>query len=240
MLPSDPSARRKPKSDFTALALMIGMVLAVAVTGGAALSSAGSGTLQQTLRGLGFGRDSEIAAEQRRHATTLFEIERIIGRMDKEIGGLTRRVALTEASDMAAKETLDKLDDGFAALSADVQELHARGEAEASEAWRKPVDHLNAAVAGTRGDIISLRSSLDAYEQTRRGELGAISRRIDRLEKTLMARDAVASVPDGPLKPSRETETAPAGGLRGLFGLRGSGATEPGQGHVIDMGRMGH
>jgi hypothetical protein len=241
MLPSDPSARRKPKGDFTALALMIGMVLAVAVTGGAALSSAGSGTLQQTLRSLGFGREGEIAAEQRKHATALAEIERIIGRMDREIGGLSTRMARTEASDMAAKETLDKLDDGFTALGADMKELRARGEAAEGEAWRKPVDHLNAAVAGTRGDIISLRSSLDAYEQTRRGEIGAISRRIDRLEKTLMARDAVASVPDGPLKPApRETETAPAGGLRGLFGLRGSGATEPGQGHVIDMGRMGH
>ena len=93
MIPSDTSARRRPKSDITALALMIGMVLAVAVTSGATFSAAGSGALQQGLRALGFGRDTEIQAEQRKHSTALAEIERIIGRMDREIGGLTRRKA---------------------------------------------------------------------------------------------------------------------------------------------------
>src|SRR5829696_5068237 len=99
MIPSDKAPLRKPRSDFTALALMMGMVLAVAVTSAATFGSAGSGALQQTLRTLGFGRDTEIQAEQHRHATALAQIERIIGRMDNEIGGLTTRISRTEASD---------------------------------------------------------------------------------------------------------------------------------------------
>ena len=78
---------------------MLGMVLAVAVTVGASLSAAGSGSLQQALRTLGFGRDSEIQAEQRKQAAALAEMERIISRMDNEIGGLTTRVTRAESNE---------------------------------------------------------------------------------------------------------------------------------------------
>jgi hypothetical protein len=239
MIPSEKSARRAPKSDITALALMIGMILAVAVTSGATFSAAGSGALQQGLRALGFGRDTEIRAEQRKHSTALAEIERIIGRMDREIGGLTTRVARAESSETGAQESLEQLHGGLAALNADMKELRARSEAAGNEAWRKPVDHLNTAVAGTRGDIISLRSSIDAYEHMRRNDIGALSKRIERLEKTIATRDAVASIPDAPAP--RAAEKPPAGGgFRGLLGLRGSGAADGGAGHVIDMSGTGH
>jgi hypothetical protein len=101
------------------------------------------------------------------------------------------------------------------------------------------VDHLNAAVAGTRGDIITLRSSLDAYEQMRRNDVGAIAKRLDRLEKSLAARDATASIPSAPAQPPR-TEGVSSGGLMGLFGLRGSGSTDAGTGHVMDLATPGH
>jgi hypothetical protein len=237
MISLEKSERPKPKGDLTALALMIGMVVAVAVTGGASLSAAGSGALQQTLRTLGFGRDGEMQAEQRRQAATLSQIERIIGRMDNEIGALTTRVVRTEASESAAADSLVRLDDKLTALSGEVSELHARSEAAAGEPWRKPVDHLNAAVAGTRGDIITLRSSLDAYEQLRRNDVGAIAKRLDRLEKSLAARDATASIPSAPAQPPR---TEGASGLMGLFGLRGSGSTDAGTGHVMDLATPGH
>ena len=86
MIPSDTSARRRPKSDITALALMIGMVLAVAVTSGATFSAAGSGALQQGLRALGFGRDTEIQAEQRKHSTALAESPRASVRTSTIVG----------------------------------------------------------------------------------------------------------------------------------------------------------
>jgi hypothetical protein len=240
MTSSEKTPPRKRKGDVTAFALMIGMILAVAVTSGASFSAAGSGALQQTLRSLGFGRDTEIQTAQRKQATTLAEIERIIARMDKEIGTLTMRIAETAESEGEAQEGLAQLSSEFAALSTEVRDLRARTEATGHEAWRRPVDHLNAAVAGARGDIITLRSSLDAYEQMRRSDLGAITRRIDRLEKAIATRDATASI--APTQPPRAGEAPSSGGLRDLFGLRGSGSTtsEPGTGHVIDMGVPAH
>src|SRR5918911_5738256 len=104
------SGRRSPKSDSTAFALMIGMVLAVAVTVGASLSAAGSGALQHALRTMGFGRDTEIQAEQRKQAAALAQMERIISRMDNEIGGLTTRVSGGETSATVAKEKFTRLD----------------------------------------------------------------------------------------------------------------------------------
>jgi chromosome segregation ATPase len=216
---------------------MIGMVLAVAVTAGASLSAAGSGALQQALRTMGFGRDTEIQAEQRKQAAALAQMERIISRMDKEIGGLTTRVAGAESSAAAADERLSKLDGELADATGDIKELRVRSESTASEAWRKPVDHLNAAVTGTRGDIINLRSSLDAYDQTRRSDLGALNKRIDRLEQAMAVRDATASIPSASPVPRGE---AAGGGLSALFGLRGSTPGEPKSGHVIDMNALGH
>jgi hypothetical protein len=219
---------RPRKGDSTALALMIGMVLAVAVTAGAAFHSAGSGALQAGLKALGFGRDTEIQAEQRRQAHNLSELERIINRMDNEIGGLTTRMGRAESVDSATGQRLGALDHGIAGLATDVKDLRARAEAGGGEGWKKPVEHLNTAVTGARSDIISLRSSIDAFEQTRRADIGNLNRRVERLEQALTARDATSSIPAPPAR-SGERD----GSVMDLFGLRGSGAQS---GHVIDMG----
>src|SRR5262245_15597836 len=149
---------RPKKSDSTALALMVGMVLAVGITAAASFSAAGSGALQEGLKAVGFGRSAEIQAEQKKQATALSELERIISRMDNEIGGLTTRVTRQESDKTAVNDRLTRIDGGLAAVAGDVKDLRARGEA-GGDGWRKPVDHLNAAVTGARGDILQLRSS---------------------------------------------------------------------------------
>jgi hypothetical protein len=216
---------------------MIGMVLAVAVTVGASLSAAGSGALQQALRSMGFGRDTEIQTEQRKQAAALAVMERIISRMDNEIGGLTTRITQAESNETIASERFARLDGELATVTTDIKDLRLRSENAGGEVWRKPVDHLNAAVTGARSDIINLRSSLDAYDQTRRGDVGALSKRIDRLEQALVIRDATASIPNA--APAARGESA-GNGAPGLFGLRGSAAGESRSGHVIDMGAGGH
>jgi chromosome segregation ATPase len=232
MSPSVQSGRGRPKRDSTALALLVAMICAVAVTGGASLSAVGSGEVQRLLHSMGFGRDSEIQAAQRKQAASLAELERIVNRMDNEIGGLTTRIGRTETGDATVKERLSRLDGNVAAINTDMRELRARAEtAGGGEGWRKPVEHLNTAVTGTRSDIINLRSSLDAYESVRRSDIGALNKRIDRLEQALTARDATSSIPAPALQPEPET------GLRSFFGLRGSGES---RGHVIDMGSPGN
>src|SRR5215475_7390622 len=131
--------RPRPKSDSTALALMVGMIFAVAVTAAASFSAAGSGALQQGLKAMGFGRDSEIQAEQRKQAVALTQLERIINRMDNEIGGLTTRVTRVESDEITVKDRITRLDNGFAAVSSDMKELRQRSEAAGADAWRKPV-----------------------------------------------------------------------------------------------------
>ena len=231
-----PIAAPKPKRDSTALALMVAMFLAVAVTGGASLSSVGSGAFQDTLRTLGFGRETEIQAEQRKQAAVVAEMERIISRMDNEIGTLTTRVARAESGEAATGERIAKLDGGLASLGSDVQDLRARENT--NETWRKPVDHLNSAVTGARGDIVTLRSSLDAYEQSRRSDMNALTKRLDRLERAI-AREVTSSIQN---QPQRQPEAPPpqSGSVLDLFGLRGSATPEPKSGHVIDMSQGGH
>jgi chromosome segregation ATPase len=236
MSASSNPARVAPRRDSTALALMVAMVLAVAVSGGASLSAVGSGAFQDALRSLGFGRESEIQAEQRKQAAVVAEMERLISRMDNEIGALTTRVAHAEAAEAVTDERLAKLDGGLGAVGSEVKDLRARNEA-AGEAWRKPVEHLNAAVTGTRGDIITLRSSLDAYEQSRRSDVTALTRRLDRLERAI-ARELTSSIQNPPQRaPEAPRESS---GVLDLFGLRGSSPAEPRGGHVIDMGPSGH
>src|SRR5690349_7272269 len=111
---SQSGRRPGPKSDSTALALLVGMVLAVGVTAAASFSAAGSGALQDTLKALGFGRDSEIQAEQHRQSAALSELERIINRMDNEIGGLTTRLDHGESTESATAERLSRIDGGLA------------------------------------------------------------------------------------------------------------------------------
>src|SRR3954447_7111859 len=231
MSPSAQSGRGRPKRDSTALALLVAMVCAVAVTAGASLSAVGSGEMQQLLHAMGFGRDSEIQAAQRKQAASLAELERIVNRMDNEIGGLTTRIGRTETGDAKVNERLSRLDSSVATMNTDVRELRARAETASGEGWRKPVEHLNTAVTGTRSDIINLRSSLDAYDSVRRSDVGALNKRIDRLEQALTARDATSSIPAPALAPEPET------GLKSFFGLRGSGDS---RGHVIDMGSPGN
>jgi hypothetical protein len=217
----------KKKGDSTALALMVGMVLAVAITAVASFSAAGSGALQEGLKAVGFGRSAEIQGEQKKQAVALSELERIISRMDNEIGGLTTRLARQETDKTSVDERIARLDGGLAAVATDMKDLRARGEVAGSDAWRKPVDHLNAAVTGARGDILQLRSSIDASEQMRRNDVGALAKRVQRLEQAIIARDATSSIPDTAAQPSRDE-----GGIKSLFGLRGTGA---GSGHVLDM-----
>jgi TolA-binding protein len=233
MTPPD-AARRSPRKDSTASALLIGMVLAAGVTAAASFSAASSGTLQQTLRTLGFGRDTEIQTEQRKQAAVLADFERIIARMDNEIGGLSSRVSRSESTESAVRDKLNRLDHGVTALTGDVQDLRSRSESAGGEGWRKPVEHLNTAVSGTRGDIITLRSSLDAYDQARRNDLGTLNRRIERLEKALAAPDATASVP-ATAAPAPKAETGNQ--FLDLFGLRGSGGE---RGRAMDMGIGGN
>ena len=68
--------------------------------------------------------------------------------------------------------------------------------------------------------------------QMRRSDVGALAKRVQRLEQAIIARDATSSIPET-LQPPRNSDS----GVGSLFGLRGTGS---GSGHMMDMGGSGH
>ena len=93
------------KQDPVAFAFLIAMGLAAAVVTGGALSGVASGAMQDLLRTAGFGRDSDIQAEQRRQAVALSKIEASLGRVRGEIATLNARADGAEAARREAVRT---------------------------------------------------------------------------------------------------------------------------------------
>ena len=81
-----------PKHDPLAFTFLIAMALAAAVVSGASLSGVASGAVQDLLRTAGFGRDSEIRAEQRRQALALEKIEMSFSVVRADVALLNARV----------------------------------------------------------------------------------------------------------------------------------------------------
>src|ERR1700687_4824407 len=94
-----------PKQDPVAFAFLIAMGLAAAVATGGALSGVASGAIQDLLRTAGFGRDSDIQAEQRRQAVALSKVEASLGRVRGEIATLNARADGAEAARREAVRT---------------------------------------------------------------------------------------------------------------------------------------
>jgi hypothetical protein len=91
------------KQDPVAFAFLIAMGLAAAVVTGGALSGVASGVMQDLLRTAGFGRDSDIQAEQRRQAVALAKVEASLGLARGEIATLNAR---TDGADAARREAV--------------------------------------------------------------------------------------------------------------------------------------
>src|SRR3954454_12281848 len=82
------------RRDTTAMALLMAMGLAVALTGGAGLSAFGSGALQETLRLIGIGQDGATAEEQQRQARSIAELQRRVASMSGDFAELNSRVVV--------------------------------------------------------------------------------------------------------------------------------------------------
>jgi hypothetical protein len=93
------------KQDPVAFAFLIAMSLAAAVVTGGALSGVASGAMQDLLRTAGFGRDSDIQAEQRRQAVALAKVEASLGLARGEIATLNARADGADAARQEAVQT---------------------------------------------------------------------------------------------------------------------------------------
>jgi len=173
------------RRDATALALLGAMLLALAMVGSASLSAIGSGSFQQVLNAIGFGTSPAIESEQRRQAAVLDSLGRIVHNMSADVGSLNARIKQADSHEVAVSDRFSLVDADIATLSAEVRSLRtARAEA-APETWRAPVDRIDTEVTAAHSDLVSLRSSLDGFDQMYRKDIATINKRLDRLEQTV-------------------------------------------------------
>jgi hypothetical protein len=177
------TAARATKHDTTALALLGAMFIVLAIVGGASLSAAGTGALQKIVSAIGFGDTSTLEAEQRRQAATLASLEPVIQSVSSDVGTLKKR--LNGGHDGTVNDRFAAVDADIAALVAEIRSLRqTRVQPASGEPWYEPVGRLDTSV-------LALRSSLDEHQQIYRKDIGAIHKRLDRLEQ---AREATGSI----------------------------------------------
>jgi len=220
------------KSDLTALTLFIAIGFAVAITGGAALSGAAMGTLQQALRALDFGRDAReaaatVAREQRRQAQSIGKLERVLDNVVSEIATLNSRVDITTTATVRTEPT--------------------------REPTRAELQKLNAAITKENIEIGALRSSINENEKVRREDVSIINKRLERLESlvTGAGHDLTGSTRPKPImrpRPQRTvsnwsvdwagTEGAVVSGDGGTLAVS-AGSVIPGLGRVAGIRQRG-
>ena len=217
------SAPAPQQGDSTALALVWAAVIACTLTAGILISSSGSGALQQTLRTLGFGRQSEIEARQQHQALTIACLERIIQNVSREVGTLNTRVGVSEHKDAITSERLARIDGDMTGLRGEMAQTRASHQ-----------------------EMMRLRSTIDANDRNQQKTITALGKRLDRLEQ--MSRDLTASIrapaqPDAKAAKKRERPAeadAIQDAMNELMILHGQpNGVEGPSGHVIDKPNIG-
>jgi hypothetical protein len=200
MSPIDPKETAPAKRDRAALALLGAMGLALAITGGASLSAAGSGALQDLLRTAGFGRTSAVEQEQDRQARAIAEIERNMAVVTGRVSALGSRVDET-----------NRVQDRVAKLDTEVLGLKSRmtaAEKTGVDAVRMPAPNgpkmreLEDALTIARIDLAGLRLSIDMQEKGERQEISTITKRLSRIENIVVASGLTAFAKKPPKRPA--------------------------------------
>jgi uncharacterized FlaG/YvyC family protein len=180
---------RPSKRDTTALVLLGAMFIALAMIGSASLSAVGPSAFQDIVSAIGFGRSAAIEAEQRRQAAVLDALGEMVHTVSADVGSLSTRVKFSAQHDVTVSDRFALLDADIAALVAEIRLLRTTAAERAPETVIR-VDHTQTAM---QSDILALRSSFDAHEQTYRTDMASMSKRIDRLEQ-IVNRDVTSSI----------------------------------------------
>jgi hypothetical protein len=183
-------AARTSKRDTTALVLLGAMFIALAMIGSASLSAVGPSAFQDIVNAIGFGRNSAIEAEQRRQAAVLEALSDMVHTVAADVGSLSNRAKISDQTEVAVSDRFSLLDADIAALVAEIRSLRVTAN-EASE--HASVIRVDPGLEIAQTDIVALRSSFDAHEQTYRKDIATINKRIDRLEQ-LANRDYTSSI----------------------------------------------
>jgi hypothetical protein len=214
---TSPPARSNP----VVFTLVMTAALAGAVLAGASLTGVANGSMQDLLRGAGFGRNGEIMAEQRRQALALQKMAQEIGSARADVAALNARVDEAESLYQEA---------------VNVASAAASGRPDpASGPPSQGRDH--------ELDLGALRSSVDAQAEHNRNEFHAVNKRLDWLEKVIYGPEGAVQ-PAG-TSPHRQRRQLAHGwrvlraenGSAVISGRRGAIDVTPGS-TVPDLGRI--
>jgi hypothetical protein len=148
------------KSNPVLLTLMMTAMLAGAMLTGASLNGTGGVSLPDLLRRTGFGRDTELMAEQHRQALELQKVELALSRARADVAQLNAR--LDEAENL--------YQEAVNAVPATPAEGSNSGAPQGS---------------GHDFDLGALRSSFDEHVEHNRNAFRAVNKRLDWMEKLI-------------------------------------------------------
>jgi len=189
------SFHQPTKRDTTALAFLIAMGFALAMTAGASLTAAGTGKLVEVVQALGFGRTTAIEMEQHRQAAGAAKLEDTLRVVIEEIEAVKQRDAVAHA-DPAVAIHLATLDSELALIKTETAALRAaQGETLVVGAVsRGLIDDIKADLA--HGELVTgeLRSSLDDRDRSQQAAMADIGNRVDRLEHLVAVGEPTGSV----------------------------------------------
>jgi hypothetical protein len=171
---TSPTVRRSNPLVFT---LLVTAALAGAVLAGASLNGAAGVSLQDLLRGSGFGRNTEIVAEQRRQAQALQKVELALSRARADVVQLSARV---DEAENLYQEAVNAVP---ASPAADVS------NSAASQGISRDFD------------LGALRSSIDEQVEHNRNAFRAVNKRLDWIEKLIYGPERAVQ-PAGTRRPS--------------------------------------
>ncbi|HLN10483.1 MAG TPA: hypothetical protein VK281_16195 [Xanthobacteraceae bacterium] len=217
-----------------AMIFLVAMGVAFAMTGGAILTAAGNGALQEVVRVMTSPAPAATLAERLQQTANVARLEHDVRTLIDEISDL--KAQRNEVNrDPAVEDRLVKLDASLAQLSAktaqlstattdlrsETAQLRARtNELSAAQSaiqavgdWREQVDELKASLAQAGIGMDAMRSSIDASDRSHAKEIADIGRRVDRLER-MTASEATGSTAAAPRRrgnPRRPVEWHLAG-----------------------------
>jgi hypothetical protein len=210
---TSPPARSNP----VVLTLLTAAALAGAMLAGASINGGANDSIRELFRGAGFGRTSEIVAEQRRQATALQNIELAVSRARADVAVLNTRV--------------DEAENLYRAAVAAVPGSLVSGS---REPGNQALDYLPSGDLPKGSDheldLGALRSSLDEQAERNRNEFHAVNKRLDWLEKFIYGPEGAVQPAGTARRPGRQF----ARGWRVLHAANGA-AVISGKGGAIDV-----
>jgi hypothetical protein len=182
------------KSNPVVSTLLVTAALAGAMLAGASINGA-NGPVKELFRSAGFGRTTEIVAEQRRQAQALEKIELAVIRTRADVAVLNARV----------DEAENLYQEAVNAAPGSPASGNPEPDSKASGDLPKNNDTKNGDTknGGQELEFGVLRASLDEQAEHNRNEFHAVNKRLDWLEKFIYG-------PEGAVQPARMAPRRPS------------------------------